>query len=61
INLHKNFGIRLINMSLGPADIYGQIASRTANTLNNYKTDKKYDDVDNNYKMSLDDIYKYRS
>nr|WP_307920992.1 S8 family serine peptidase [Mycoplasmopsis bovis] len=25
INLHKNFGIRLINMSLGPADIYGQI------------------------------------
>ncbi len=48
-------------MSLGPADIFGQIASRTANTLNSYKTDKKYDDVDNNYKMSLDDIYKYRS
>ncbi len=39
-------------MSLGPADIYGQIASRTANTLNNYKTDKICDDVDNNYKMS---------
>ncbi|WHO14764.1 S8 family serine peptidase [Mycoplasmopsis bovis] len=61
INLHKNFGIRLINMSLGPADIFGQIGSRTANTLNSYKTDKKYDDVDNDYKMSLDDIYKYRS
>nr|WP_307917949.1 hypothetical protein [Mycoplasmopsis bovis] len=40
-------------MSLGPAWYIWANWSRTANSLNNYKTDKKYDDVDNNYKMSL--------
>lgn len=29
--------------------------------MNSFENDKKYDDVDNDYKMLLDDIYKYRS
>ncbi len=58
-NLYYKYGVKLINMSLGPKTIFDEINSNIDGS-NSHISTKLYDSVETENKMSVDEIYKHR-
>ncbi|WVV22500.1 S8 family serine peptidase [Mycoplasmopsis agalactiae] len=58
-NLYYKYGVKLINMSLGPMSIFDQVGRKTTNS-NSHISSNVYVDADAGSTMSINDIYKYK-